>query len=1122
MLKFEQRKQKMIARAISASFLVQTCAFPAVHAFAADEVAATPVSNKSKDTSTSSGASTASTAQTGAEEKTKKVATINLKESTTNSFKDKSDSELWAALGITRDEYDKVSMSEFKNYIEKRHANDETYQNSRKEQKDSYDLVMTEAETEMLNRKNNSFNWKAENAASKINGFFVEKKSEGSTTTSPFKTGGSAVKHAFENWDTLSDTQKEVVAMTAVQMGYKGKTTSDNDKFKAVENLQKVISSYSKDHTAANVYEAVTDFMKSNGIDFDKVLKEADSSQQQVNQTSDNDKVTNGVEEKKKPCPTGYKHDEVNNICCAEDSTYDKFEGKCKKEIKAENVCNPGFTLDTYANKCCPTGSSYDAGKGACVIPGEVEKPKGSGGKNQQLLGVLAGLFMNKKGGGKNADSKNSDSRGGAIATQDDKGGMSKERAEQFVTVPFDFRFSYGEDTPESQRYFGDVDKDNNVVVAGTESTERINITIKDRGEINNIEKNIKKQVESYNQRAKKDGKPVFTDYPRVHISLRVFNPEAIEKGVVDDSDRKWFAPYSLLKEVQSSTNGMAQYEIEQGKPEVVIPKGFFRPAGDYFAYVIYHIPHFNQVSGLVTYKDTAFRVGYTVYKANTSLASSNFSKGADEARGVAQVEKNFGQVEASGVIESALWNDQTGTCDVSLSGTFSDSNQTTEGKNVSVRSKSISREECASSVGKRASFGKLTLPSVYSENGGDGNRLVDYDYDEENKPKSLGGAVTIGERVVQDGDYTLSDEYASTVNRGKRITSTRVKVENLDYLDVAGFPLAYNSASKEFYNYDGTPLSSSQKKDISAKLGTKYWDEWNHIGADVTVDEDGVHLTREDGSVLSGTRITEQSKIAELQKSAEGIRGSVMSELVDDRGITANHYTKADKVINQRAGDYSHLFSNPQSKLQSDSIGVASSTLGLGDDLSSYLRYGLNNAIDISGSAGAKTSRQEEKERRKQEKEARRAQREAERQERREKREAAKAGQQSNRTSETQTSSLVYSNKEVLPSIQDVGRFGVDSHGLVGVNVPESNQISKPVADTPKETVLTPYNPHNMSEEAYRGMMAKGTDIHGNPLENGIGSAEQAKEFQDGVDAYHEAQRKRHEDIKNGTFNRP
>ena len=139
--------------------------------------------------------------------------------------------------------------------------------------------------------------------------------------------------------------------MTAVQMGYQGKVTSDSDKFKADDNLKQVIASYTKDHTAANVYEAVTDFMKSNGIDFDEVLKKANKAQQQVNQTSDNKKTTNGAEEKKSPCPTGYKHDEVSNICCAVDSEFDKAQGKCKKELKAEDVCNKGFTLDTTANK---------------------------------------------------------------------------------------------------------------------------------------------------------------------------------------------------------------------------------------------------------------------------------------------------------------------------------------------------------------------------------------------------------------------------------------------------------------------------------------------------------------------------------------------------------------------------------------------------------------------------------------------------------------------------------------------------------------------------------------------------------------------------------------------------
>ena len=66
---------------------------------------------------------------------------------------------------------------------------------------------------------------------------------------------------------------------------------------------------------------------------------------------------------------------------------------------------------------------------------------------------------------------------------------------------------------------------------------------------------------------------------------------------------------------------------------------------------------------------------------------------------------------------------------------------------------------------------------------------------------------------------------------------------------------------------------------------------------------------------------------------------------------------------MNQQAGDYSHLFSNPQTKFQSDVIGVARETLGIGDNISDYLRYGLSTAFDVSGSVGAKTSRDEERE---------------------------------------------------------------------------------------------------------------------------------------------------------------
>ena len=74
MLKFNQRKQKMMARAISASFLIQTCAFPAIHAFAADEVVA--------------GATSSTTATTPSSEKNEqqKEPSINLKESPTNSL----------------------------------------------------------------------------------------------------------------------------------------------------------------------------------------------------------------------------------------------------------------------------------------------------------------------------------------------------------------------------------------------------------------------------------------------------------------------------------------------------------------------------------------------------------------------------------------------------------------------------------------------------------------------------------------------------------------------------------------------------------------------------------------------------------------------------------------------------------------------------------------------------------------------------------------------------------------------------------------------------------------------------------------------------------------------------
>ena len=944
MLKFNQRKQKMMARAISASFLIQTCAFPAIHAFAADEVVA--------------GATSSTTVATPSSEKNEqqKEPSINLKESPTNSFKDKSDSELWAALGITRDEYDKISMSDFKNYITKRHANDESYQNARKEKKDSYDLVMTEAETEMLNRKNNSFNWRAENSAHKVDGYFVEKKSDDGNTQ--FKVAGSAVKHAFENWDTLSDAQKDSVAMTAVQMGYKGKLTSDSDKFKAVDNLRKVIDAYSKDRTAANVYEAVTDFMKSNDIDFDKVLKDADNAQQQINQTSDDSKKTNGVEEKKKPCPSGYKFDEVNNICCLNDSTYDLGEGKCKKEIKAEDTCNKGYTFDSYSNKCCPNGSSYDLSKGACVIKGEEEKSEGSG-RNKQLLGILAGLLLKGKAGGEAKNSDPDDPTG----VQANKSGISKERAEYFMTVPFDFKFSYGGDSLESQRYFGEKDKENNIIVAGSDSKDRINITIRDRGSIERIESVIKAQVERYNKIAVKNNRPVITEMPRVHISLRVFNPEAIEKGVVNDNDRKWFAPYSVLKkEIQMATNAMAEYEIEQNKPEVVVPEGITRPAGNYIAFVVYHVPYFNDKSGKVSYQDRAFRVGYTVYKTNTTLAADKVSGDSREIRGVAQVEKDFGQVEATGVINTAEWNEANGYCKMTFSGKFSDAIQTTEGNNVSVRSKSISKDDCENSAGKSASFGKLTLSMDNSQMDGD-KTLVDYDYDENNQPQSLGGAVTIGEKVVQDGASALDNEYAGVVNRGKRISATKIDVQNLDYINVNGMNLAYNSASREFYNYDGTPLSSNQKKDIAKNLGTTYYDEWNHIGADLSINDDGTFsLTRADGSVLVGSRTAEE-EIGDLQKSTEAIRGSILQELAEDRTITAHNYTRADQYMNQQAGDYSHLFSNPQTKFQSDVIGVARETLGIGDNISDYLRYGLSTAFDVSGSVGAKTSRDEERE---------------------------------------------------------------------------------------------------------------------------------------------------------------
>lgn len=1121
MLKLEQRKQKMIARAISASFLVQTCAFPAVHAFAADEVVATPVSNTSKETPKPSVATTTPPAQAGAEEKAQqKVATINLKESEKNSFKDKSDSELWAALGITRDEYDKVSMSEFKNYIEKRHANDETYQNSRKEKKDSYDLVMTEAETEMLNRKNNSFSWKAENAKSKINGYFIEKKSDDSTKPSAFKEGGTAVKHAFENWDTLSDAQKEVAAMTAVQMGYQGKVTSDSDKFKAVENLKQVIASYTKDHTAVNVYEAVTDFMKSNGIDFDEVLKKANKAQQQVNQTSDDSKVTNGAEEKKKPCPTGYKHDEVNNVCCAEDTTYDKFQGKCKKEIKAENVCNAGFEFDSYANKCCPTGSSYDLVKGACVIKGKEEQPQEprGGGKNKQLLGLLAGILMNNKGG-KSSDAKNSD-RGGIEPITERGEKITAEKAQKILSVPFDFRFSYGSDStqviddPASQKYFGEPDKSGNIIVAGSNSDDRINITIHDRGDIERINKSVQKTMKKLNAQRKKNKQPLIpeSDYPQVKIALRIFNTEAIDNGVLDDTEKKWFAPYQALSSFEGATNGMAQFEISLDQPSMVVPKGMKRPAGDFKIYVVYKIPEFDQKNQVYRYQERIFEVGYRVYNTHTSLSPSEYSKNSQEALGVAKVAEDYGQVEASGVIESASWNSD-GTCTVRFSGNVSDEQQSSEVKGVKVRSRSMSKEECESSQGKKASFGKLTYSHDASATDDD-KALVDYDYDENNNPVSLGGAVTIGDKVVSDGNYALDDVYSNSVNKGKRISSRKIDPENLDYLTVGGTPLAYNSTTKEFYNYDGTPLSSGQKKSIASALGTKYWDEWNHIGLDVTSNPDGTYtLTKTDGTTMTGTKLDE-NMISDLQKSSENVRGDVLRELADDRRTIADHYTNWDTMTKVNGQNpYSYLLSNPQSKLHGDKVAEAYSVLGINSTAKDYLVSGLSTAFDMSGSPSAKVDKRAE----------RKAKRDAEKAERERVKEEARSQSQESRTASQSINTLTngtagenVSNIETKTSPNANNSLVAPHDSAVRfVSPPTSQQevkksspsdvapetvvytqgISKPVENEPKETVIKPQ--HRMYDMNGNEITHPIYDKAGNEINNDYFQQKRREAFQ-------------------------
>lgn len=929
MFKIGQRKNKLIARAISAYFLMQTCVFPSVHVFA-EETPQTVSATEKNITPTTK---------------------IKLKESSSNSFKDKSDSELWAALGITRAQYDGLSMSQFNSFIENRHANDEGYKKAISEKQSDYELPMTEAETEMLNRKNKSFNWQAENARNKVNGYFVRSDYK-QGDSSRYQTGGSAVKHAFENWDTLSESQRQAALMTAVRIGYGDKVTSDSDKFHAVENLQKVINAYMQNHPSSNVYEAVSDFMKSNNIDFDKALKDADNAQQQVNQTSDNKKTTNGAEEKKSPCPTGYKHDEVSNICCAVDSEFDKAQGKCKKELKAEDVCNKGFTLDTTANKCCPTGSSYDFSKNSCVIKA-TEEGSGGSSRNKQVLGALASYMMgrNKAGGLKNSDPDVSG------ATTDDKKQMSPERAKKFLSVPFDFRFSYGDDDPASQRYFGEKDKNGNVIVAGSNSNERINITIHDRGAIQKIEENIKKLIDRKNKANAKNGEKQTVQYPKVAVSLRIFNTEAIDNGTLDAAKTQWYAPYSALKQIEGATNGIAEYKIELDKPEVVIPQGMRRPAGEFKVFVVYHIPVYNEKTNKIVYQDRDFQVSYTVYNTTNTLSSSEYSPQSNDVLGVAKVADGFGQLEAVGQVDNATWNVAEETCDMTVSGKFSEANQTTEYKGAKVRSKSISKEDCESSAGKQVSFGKLT--SLQDNSAKDGNALADFDYDDDGM-HPLGGSVTLGEKVVQDGGSALDDEFSETVNRGKHISSRQVDTQNLDYVTVGDTPLAYNSATNEFYNYDGTPLSSGQKKAIASALGTTYSAETNHINADIKTNADGTFtLTRNDGTSVTGTKLN-GDMVSELQQSAENIRGNVLRELAEDRLSTIRHYTSYDQYQGENGSDYRYMMSNPQSKLQSDVLKSAYSTLGLESTSMDYAVRGLNTAFDISGSPAAKVNKNE------------------------------------------------------------------------------------------------------------------------------------------------------------------
>ena len=593
------------------------------------------------------------------------------------------------------------------------------------------------------------------------------------------------------------------------------------------------------------------------------------------------------------------------------------------------------------------------------------------------------------------------------------------------------------------------------------------------------------------------------TDIPPVKVSLRIFNTESIDAGTVDDTAKKWYAPYQVLSSFEGATNGMAQYQIELDKPSLVVPKGMKRPAGDFKIYVIYHIPHFE--NGVLSYTDRVFEVGYTVYNTHTTLSASEYSKESNRAVGVAKVAEDYGQVEAAGIINSAVWNADRNICEISFSGTASDAQQSSEIKDVKIRSKSMSKEDCETSSGKQASFGKLTYYHDSSAQGGD-KALVDYDFDVDNNPVSLGGSVTIGDKVVTEGDSTLDNEYANTVNRGKRISSRKIDPENLEYMSVAGTPLAYNTTTKEFYNYDGTPLSSNQKKDIAKSLGTKYWNEWNHIGLDVTTNPDGTYtVTRTDGTTMTGTKL-DDSLIPDLKSSAEKIRGSVLRELNQDRVTTSNHFTSWDEMKStNKVNTYPYIFSNPQSKLDSDGVQTAYSTLGLDSTAKDYLVAGLGTAFDMSGSPGANVDKKAE---RKARKEAERAARKAEREAKNAEQKVVSSPAQTvnSAISETGISSLIGgARSDVKPSAENplvVDRSNNLGRATTTIVSPASSSSTSSPSNVAPESVVTTHNfassvGETPEETQVRQIMERrGTDVRGNKLVDGKASDDQVKDY--------------------------